>query len=119
MKKQNAFLWPGAFFTENVSGVETGVEYEYRAAEREKLQTLKAVTEEQIEPVSAAPQLTEISLYQVGNRRARRSIWNPTGTEAVRKSISGLEPELDSEGGGMLLRPRNIHLILLRVQGCL
>ena len=48
LKKQNAFLWPGAFFTENAARIENGVSYDAELLD-EKLQTLKAVTEEQTE----------------------------------------------------------------------
>lgn len=104
MKKQNAFLWPGAFFTENVSGVETGVEYDTELL-KEKLQTLKAVTEEQIEPVSAAPQF-DGNQFVPGREQEGTAVDMESLAEAVRKSISGLEPELDLKEEGCYKAPK-------------
>ena len=104
LKKQNAFLWPGAFFTENAARIENGVSYDAELLD-EKLQTLKAVTAEQTEPCQLHRSLMEVSLYLPGNRRAQLSIWKYLA-EAVRESISELALELDLEEEGCYKAPK-------------
>lgn len=54
LKKQNPLLWPSAFFSRSVAEVSVGVEMDETLLD-EKLQSIKAMSKEQTEPVSAYP----------------------------------------------------------------
>ena len=104
MEEQNAFLWPGAFFSDRVSRIETGVKYD-EALLDEKIRTLKAVTGEQTEPVSAAPQF-DGSQFVPGQEQEGTAVDTEILTEQVRKSISELDTELDLEEEGCYKEPK-------------
>ena len=104
LKKQNAFLWPGAFFTENAARIENGVSYDAELLD-EKLQTLKAVTAEQTEPVSAAPKF-DGSQFVPAREQEGTAVDMEVLAEAVRESISELALELDLEEEGCYKAPK-------------
>ena len=104
LKKQNAFLWPGAFVTENAARIENGVSYVAELLD-EKLQTLKAVTEEQTEPVSAAPKF-DGSQFVPAREQEGTAVDMEVLAEAVRESISELALELDLEEEGCYKAPK-------------
>lgn len=54
LKKQNPLLWPAGFFSQSSTQVSVGVDYD-EALLDEKLQSIKAMSKEQTEPVSAYP----------------------------------------------------------------
>ena len=54
LKKQNPLLWPAGFFSQSSTQVSGGVDYD-EALLDEKLQSIKAMSKEQTEPVSAYP----------------------------------------------------------------
>ena len=54
LKGQNPLLWPAGFFSRNSEKVTINVDYD-EAALQEKIQNIKAVTQEQTQPVSAYP----------------------------------------------------------------
>ncbi len=54
MNSQNPFLWPAGFFTRSDESVSVGVEYDETLLD-EKIQSLKALTKDQTESVSAYP----------------------------------------------------------------
>ena len=51
---QNPLLWPAGFFTRSDESVSVGVEYDETLLD-EKIQSLKALTKDQTESVSAYP----------------------------------------------------------------
>lgn len=104
MEEQNAFLWPGAFFSDSVSRIETGVKYD-EALLDEKIRTLKAVTGEQTEPISAAPQF-DGSQFVPGQEQEGTAVDTESLTEQVRKSISELDTELELEEEGCYKEPK-------------
>ena len=54
LKKQNPILWVTSFFSKSSKNINIQVDYDEKALE-EKIQSIKAVTQEQTDPVSAYP----------------------------------------------------------------
>ena len=54
LKKQNPILWVTSFFSKSSQNINIQVDYDEKALE-EKIQSIKAVTQEQTDPVSAYP----------------------------------------------------------------
>ena len=94
LKKQNIFLWPAAFFEKEISRAEPGVKYDKNALE-EKISSLKAVTEEQSEPVSAAPEF-DGSGFVPGREKEGTAVNMDVLKEKVEESIDSMSPKLDT-----------------------
>ncbi|HJD48293.1 MAG TPA: L,D-transpeptidase/peptidoglycan binding protein [Candidatus Mediterraneibacter norfolkensis] len=104
LKKQNIFLWPAAFFEKEISRAEPGVKYDKNALE-EKISSLKAVTEEQSEPVSAAPEF-DGSGFVPGREKEGTAVNMDVLKEKVEESIDSMSPELDLNEAGCYKEPK-------------
>lgn len=95
LKKQNAFLWPQAFFIKNSSKATVDVSYDRDALE-EKIENLQAVKTEQIPPTSAYPKFNGTE-YDVEPEVTGTEVNKEMLREKIHQYISEFEPELDME----------------------
>lgn len=79
LKKQNPLLWPAGFFSQSSTQVSVGVDYD-EALLDEKLQSIKAMSKEQTEPVSAYPKYNG-NLFEVEPEVYGSAV----GTEALKE----------------------------------
>lgn len=93
LKKQNAFLWPQAFFVKNSSKATVEVSYDRDALE-EKINNLQAVKAEQIPPTSAYPKFNGTE-YEVEPEVTGTEVNKELLREKIHEYISKFEPELD------------------------
>ena len=93
LKKQNAFLWPQAFFVKNSSKATVDVSYDRDALE-EKINNLQAVKAEQIPPTSAYPKFNGTE-YEVEPEVTGTEVNKDLLREKIHEYISEFEPELD------------------------
>lgn len=95
LKKQNAFLWPQAFFIKNSSKATVDVSYDRDALE-EQIENLQAVKTEQIPPTSAYPKFNGTE-YDVEPEVTGTEVNKEMLREKIHQYISEFEPELDME----------------------
>ena len=101
---QNVFLWPAAFFREDVSEVGPAAEYDENAL-NEKIQTLKQVSGEQTEPVSARPEF-DGSQFVPGREEEGTAVDANAVSQKIRESVSALSAELDLDEAGCYRKPK-------------
>ncbi len=95
LKKQNAFLWPQAFFIQNSSEATVDVSYDRDALE-ERIGELQAVKAEQTPPVSAYPKFNGTE-YDVEPEVTGTKVDMDILREKIYQYISEFQPELDME----------------------
>lgn len=104
LKKQNAFLWPQAFFIKNSSKATVDVSYDREALE-EQIENLQAVKAEQIPPTSAYPKFNGTE-YDVEPEVTGTEVNKELLREKIHQYISEFEPELDMEAEQCYALPR-------------
>ncbi len=92
LKEQNPLLWVTSFFSTTDKDIRVQVDYDEQALE-EKIQSIKAVTQEQTEPVSAYPKFNGES-FVVEPEVYGTAVDPEVLTEKIKEHISGFEPEL-------------------------
>lgn len=95
LKKQNAFLWPQAFFIKNSSKATVDVSYDRDALEK-KIGELQAVKGEQTPPVSAYPKFNGTE-YDVEPEVTGTKVDMDILREKIHQYISEFQPELNME----------------------
>lgn len=95
LKKQNAFLWPQAFFIKNSSKATVDVSYDRDALEGQ-IENLQAVKGEQIPPTSAYPKFDGTE-YVVEPEVTGTEVNKELLREKIHQYISEFNPELDME----------------------
>lgn len=93
LKEQNPLLWVTAFFSERSKDVQVQVDYDEQVLE-EKIQSVKAVTQEQTEPTSAYPKFDGQS-FVVEPEVYGTAVNFEMLTEKIKESISSFQPVLD------------------------
>lgn len=82
LKKQNGFLWPAAFFSKNSAKVTVEVSYDQSALDS-KIQSLQAVTAEQVPAQSAYPKFDGREVcHRTGSDRHRSKYGRAEGKGA-------------------------------------
>ena len=104
LKKQNAFLWPQAFFVKNSSKATVDVSYDREALE-DKIRTLQAVKAEQIPPTSAYPRFDGTE-YVVEPEVTGSEVNQELLREKIHQYISEFQPELDMVGENCYALPK-------------
>lgn len=104
LKKQNAFLWPQAFFVKNSSKATVDVSYDREALE-DKIRTLQAVKAEQIPPTSAYPKFNGTE-YVVEPEVTGTEVNQELLREKIHQYISEFQPELDMVGENCYALPK-------------
>ncbi len=104
LKKQNAFLWPQAFFVKNSSKATVDVSYDRDALE-DKISTLQAVKAEQIPPTSAYPKFNGTE-YVVEPEVTGTEVNQELLREKIHQYISEFQPELDMVGENCYALPK-------------
>lgn len=104
LKKQNAFLWPQAFFVKNSSKATVDVSYDREALE-DKIRTLQAVKAEQIPPTSAYPRFDGTE-YVVEPEVTGTEVNQELLREKIHQYISEFQPELDMVGENCYALPK-------------
>ncbi|MFG6364534.1 L,D-transpeptidase family protein [Schaedlerella sp.] len=104
LKKQNAFLWPQAFFVKNSSKATVEVSYDREALE-DKIRTLQAVKAEQIPPTSAYPKFNGTE-YVVEPEVTGTEVNQELLREKIHQYISEFQPELDMVGENCYALPK-------------
>lgn len=93
LKKQNPLLWISSFFSRSSSEVSIQVDYD-RQVLSEKIQTIKAVVQEQTEPVSAYPKFDGNS-FVVEPEVFGTAVNVEKLTEKIEEYITEFKPQLD------------------------
>lgn len=93
LKKQNPLLWVTSFFSKSSTDVRIQVSYDDQALE-EKIQSIKAVTQEQTEPVSAYPKF-DGSSFVVEPEVYGTAVNMEALTEKIEEHITEFNPTLD------------------------
>lgn len=93
LKKQNPLLWVTSFFSKSSRDVRIQVGYNEQALE-EKIQSIKAVTQEQTEPVSAYPKF-DGSSFVVEPEVYGTEVNLEALTEKIKEHITEFNPTLD------------------------
>lgn len=93
LKKQNPLLWAGSLFSKSSQDIRVQVDYDEHALE-EKIQSVKAVTQEQTEPASAYPKFDGNSFV------AEPEVYGTAVdlevlTEKIKEYITEFKPSLD------------------------
>lgn len=104
LKKQNAFLWPTAFFVKNSTKVTIDVNYD-KDALNEKIQNLQAVKAEQIPATNAHPKYNG-NEFIVEPEVIGTAVKMETLQEKIHEYISGFKSELDMEEEGCYELPK-------------
>ena len=104
LKKQNAFLWPQAFFVKNSSKATVDVSYDRDALE-DKISRLQAVKAEQIPPTSAYPKFNGTE-YVVEPEVTGTEVNQELLREKIHQYISEFQPELDMVGENCYALPK-------------
>ena len=104
LKKQNAFLWPQAFFVKNSSKATVDVSYDRDALE-DKISRLQAVKAEQIPPTSAYPRFDGTE-YVVEPEVTGTEVNQELLREKIHQYISEFQPELDMVGENCYALPK-------------
>ena len=104
LKKQNAFLWPQAFFVKNSSKATVEVSYDRDALE-DKISRLQAVKAEQIPPTSAYPRFDGTE-YVVEPEVTGTEVNQELLREKIHQYISEFQPELDMVGENCYALPK-------------
>lgn len=103
LKRQSAFLWPKAFFAKSQTQITIEVQYDEDALNT-KIQSLKAVSSEQEEPVSAFPKFDGKSFViepEVYGTKVDLAILE----KKVKQSIKELKSELNMVGEECYIMP--------------
>ena len=93
LKKQNPILWITSLFSKTSQNVNIKVDYDENALE-DKIQSIKAVTQEQTEPASAYPKFDGNS-FVVEPEVYGTAVNMEVLTEKIREHITEFEPTLD------------------------
>lgn len=104
LKGQNPLLWPAGFFSRNSEKVTINVDYN-EAALQEKIQNIKAVTQEQTQPVSAYPKFDGNS-FVVEPEVYGTAVDIDMLTEKIKQYISEFESELNMMDEGCYVLPK-------------
>lgn len=104
LKKQNAFLWPLAFFIKNSSKAMVEVSYDRDALE-DLIGDLQAVKGEQTPPVSAYPKFNGTE-YDVEPEVTGTKVDIDILREKIHQYISEFQPELDMEAEKCYAMPK-------------
>ena len=104
LKGQNPLLWPAGFFSRNSEKVTINVDYD-EAALQEKIQNIKAVTQEQTQPVSAYPKFDGNS-FVVEPEVYGTAVDIDMLTEKIKQYISEFESELNMMGEACYVLPK-------------
>lgn len=104
LKGQNPLLWPAGFFSRNSEKVTINVDYD-EAALQEKIQNIKAVTQEQTQPVSAYPKFDGNS-FVVEPEVYGTAVDIDMLTEKIKQYISEFESELNMMDEGCYVLPK-------------
>jgi hypothetical protein len=95
LKKQNGFLWPAAFFSENFSKVNIEVSYD-QSALGSKIKNLQAVSAEQTAPKSARPEFNG-EQYAVKPEVIGTAVNMDVLNQKIAQYITEFKPKLDME----------------------
>lgn len=93
LKKQNPLFWVASFFSKTSNDVRIQVDFDEQAL-NEKIQSIKAVTQEQTEPVSAYPKF-DGSSFVVEPEVYGTAVNLEVLTEKIKEHISEFNPTLD------------------------
>ena len=93
LKKQNPLLWVTSFFSKSSTDVRIQVSYDDQALE-DKIQSIKAVTQEQTEPVSAYPKF-DGSSFVIEPEVYGTAVNMEALTEKIEEHITEFNPTLD------------------------
>lgn len=104
LKGQNPLLWPAGFFSRNSEKVTINVDYD-EAALQEKIQNIKAVTQEQTQPVSAYPKFDGNS-FVVEPEVYGTAVDIDMLAEKIKQYISEFESELNMMDEGCYVLPK-------------
>lgn len=104
LKKQNAFLWPRAFFVENSTQVTIDVSYD-KDALNERIQNLQSVKVEQTPASNAYPKY-DGTKFVVEPETLGTAVKMETLQEKIYEYISGFRPKLDMEKEGCYELPK-------------
>ena len=104
LKEQNPLLWVTAFFSKTSKDVQVQVNYDEKVLE-EKIQSIKAVTQEQTEPASAYPKFDGES-FVVEPEVYGTAVNLEVLTEKIKEYISAFEPKLDMFDEGCYKLPK-------------
>lgn len=103
LKKQNAFLWPSAFFVKNSTKVTVEVSYDKDALEKE-IEHLQSVEAEQIPPTNAYPKF-DGTQYVVEPEVTGTAVDMDVLHEKIAQYIREFRSELDMEEEGCYALP--------------
>ena len=95
LKKQNAFLWPRAFFAESSTQVVVDVTYDEKAL-NQKIDELQSVTAEQIPAVNAYPKY-DGEKFVVEPEQLGTAVDMEVLQKKIHEAISSFQPELYME----------------------
>lgn len=104
LEDQRQLLWITSFFSKSDTDVTVDVEYDEAALE-EKIQTIKAVTGEQTEPVSAHPEYDGNS-FVVAAETLGTAVNQETLTSKIKEYITNFEPKLNLLDEGCYNMPK-------------
>ena len=104
LKKQNGFLWPAAFFSKNSAKVTVEVSYDQSALDS-KIQSLQAVTAEQVPAQSAYPKF-DGEKFVIEPEVIGTAVNMDVLKEKVHQYISEFQTELDMEKEKCYAEPR-------------
>ena len=104
LKKQNGFLWPAAFFSKNSAKVTVEVSYDQSALDS-KIQSLQAVTAEQVPAQSAYPKF-DGEKFVIEPEVIGTAVNMDVLKEKVHQYISEFQAELDMEKEKCYAEPR-------------
>ena len=104
IKMWRKLLWITSFFSKSDTDVTVDVEYDEAALE-EKIQTIKAVTGEQTEPVSAHPEYDGNS-FVVAAETLGTAVNQETLTSKIKEYITNFEPKLNLLDEGCYNMPK-------------
>lgn len=93
LQKQNPLLWVTSLFSKTSQNIRIQVDYDENALE-ERIQSVKAVTQEQTEPVSAYPKFDGYS-FVVEPEVYGTAVDMEVLTEKIKDYITGFNPTLD------------------------
>ncbi len=104
LKKQNAFLWPVAFFVKNSTQVTIDVGYDKKALD-DKIQELQSVKAEQIPAANAYPKYNGTE-FVVEPEVLGTAVEMDVLKEKIHAHISAFQSELDMEKEGCYALPK-------------
>lgn len=103
LEEQNQLLWIAAFFSRSSTDITIEVEYDEAELE-EKIQSVQAVTAEQVEPVSAHPEFDGNS-YVVAPEVYGTAVDMEVFVSKIREHITAFRPQLDMAAEGCYVMP--------------